>query len=190
MTNNHPVILFPKNYPVYHLANPQDRELAEKNTYGIGRYNEKRTGMYSTELFKGKSGQERNIHLGIDFFAPVGTPVYAYTEGQILFFKYNASAGDYGYTLVAQHGPYYALYGHLNKESIQNKTALQKIQKGEIIGWVGDRNENGGWTPHLHFQLSTQNPKDADMPGVVSEDQLAEALLLYPDPRIVLGPVY
>lgn len=45
----------------------------------------------------------------------------------------------------------------------------------------------GGWPPHVHFQLSWEEPETHDMPGVVSNTQHASALRTYPDPRIVLG---
>jgi peptidoglycan LD-endopeptidase LytH len=136
----------------------------------------------------------RNIHMGIDIFAPVGTPVYSFAPGKIFLFKYNSLPLDYGYTLVTEHDlgnqKIYALYGHLNQRSLEGKVQGQPIQSGEVIAWIGDRHENGGWLPHLHFQISLEEPKDADMPGVVSSENLAQALQKYPDPRIILGPIY
>ena len=55
---------------------------------------------------------------------------------------------------------------------------------------VGDRHENGGWDPHLHFQLSWSDPGTHDMPGVVNPADREEALAKYPDPRMVMGPIY
>jgi murein DD-endopeptidase MepM/ murein hydrolase activator NlpD len=86
--------------------------------------------------------------------------------------------------------PIWALYGHLNSESISNKKIGQKVSRGEIICWMGDKEENGGWEPHLHFQLSIIEPKTHDMPGVVDPKDRAQALVNYPDPRLVLGPIY
>ena len=60
----------------------------------------------------------------------------------------------------------------------------------EVIAWIGDRHENGGWNPHLHFQLSLVRPEVADLPGAVSDADRAHALTLYPDPRLVLGSLY
>ena len=50
--------------------------------------------------------------------------------------------------------------------------------------------ENGGWPPHVHFQLALSEPTTHDMPGVVATSQHAAALDEYPDPRMVLGPLY
>jgi murein DD-endopeptidase MepM/ murein hydrolase activator NlpD len=66
------------------------------------------------------------------------------------------------------------------------------VTKGQVIGRVGDVYENGGWNaPHVHFQLS-MNPPDQphDMPGASSVEDRPKALLQYPDPRYVLGPIY
>jgi murein DD-endopeptidase MepM/ murein hydrolase activator NlpD len=186
----HPVVRLPAGYRVYDLTKgpAPDRKAGE---YGVGRYNEKRPGMYSTELFSGV----RDIHLGIDLSAPAGTPVHAFHDGEILSFAYNSAAGDYGYTIITEHRigstTLYALHGHLSARSIQDKKPGQRFSKGDVIAWIGEPHENGGWPePHLHFQLSWEKPEKCDMPGVVSQEQLHEALKKHPDPRIVLGPLY
>lgn len=43
---------------------------------------------------------------------------------------------------------------------------------------------------HVHFQLCTEPPETHDMPGAVSLEDRKSALLLYPDPRCVLGMLY
>ena len=50
--------------------------------------------------------------------------------------------------------------------------------------------ENGGWNPHLHFQLSRVEPIDCDLPGAVSCAQREWALQAFPDPRLVVGQLY
>lgn len=66
------------------------------------------------------------------------------------------------------------------------------VHKGQMIGKLGDIDENGGWIhSHLHFQLSTKPPDQPhDMPGASSVQDRVEALQQYPDPRYVLGPLY
>jgi murein DD-endopeptidase MepM/ murein hydrolase activator NlpD len=147
--------------------------------------------MYTTELY---ASSRRDIHMGIDIAAPVGTGVHAFADGTIFLFGYNGAPGDYGYTLITRHqwegGALYALFGHLAKESIQGKAEGAPFRQGEVLAWVGPKEENGGWNPHLHFQLSLVEPRTCDLPGVVSEEQREEALRIYPDPRLVLGPIY
>jgi peptidoglycan LD-endopeptidase LytH len=189
----HPVLSLPPDYEVYDFTRGYDPNRARQSAFGIGRYDEDRRGMYTSELFLG-SGEPRTIHMGIDISAPVGTPVYAFYPGEIFLFAYNGAELDYGYTLITKHElgsePLFALYGHLSAKSLAGKEKGQRIAAGETIAWVGDKHENGGWNPHLHFQLCLREPEACDLPGAVSESQRAEALRIYPDPRLVLGPLY
>jgi len=190
-----PVIELPADTPVLDFSKgPIDEPQVARHRFAIGRYNEKRPLVYTTPLFAGTNGQVRDIHMGIDLFAPVGTPVRTFADCEIHLAGYNAAAGDYGHTVVAAYLldglRIYALYGHLDQRSTQAKSSGQKLRRGEVLGWIGDRHENGGWLPHLHFQLSYEKPATPDMPGVVSAQDHAFALLKYPDPRLVLGPIY
>ena len=161
------------------------------DSFSIGRYNEKRPNMYEGDLFEKTN---RFIHMGIDIGAPVGTPVLSFYDGEIFLFKYNDQKLDYGYTIITKHQingqNIYALYGHLSNSSIKNKKIGQKIHSGEIIAYLGSEQENGGWPPHVHFQLSLIEPKECDLPGVVSEKNHDIALKIFPDPRLVLGKIY
>ncbi|RYZ81418.1 MAG: peptidase M23 [Proteobacteria bacterium] len=189
----HPVLLNPEPYEVLDFTGPKspdDPSLFMKSLFTIGRYNEKRPGMYTQALFQGS----RDNHIGIDLGAPAGTPVHAFFEGEIFLFADNQAAGDYGPTLITRHLLHgveiYALHGHLSRRSLEGKKIGQLIQYGEVIGWLGEENENGGWAPHVHFQLSLIAPETADMPGTVSDEDLEAALKIYPDPRVILGPIY
>jgi murein DD-endopeptidase MepM/ murein hydrolase activator NlpD len=146
--------------------------------------------MYSTDLFAGS----RFLHVGIDIGAPVGTPCMAFANGEISHFGYNPADGDYGNVVITKHLldglPLWALYGHLDAASIAGKQVGQPVSAGEVICWMGDKHENGGWEPHLHFQLSLVEPETHDLPGVVAPEDREQALLDYPDPRLVLGPLY
>mmetsp|Transcript_42608 Transcript_42608/g.46247 ORF Transcript_42608/g.46247 Transcript_42608/m.46247 type:complete len:200 (+) Transcript_42608:2-601(+) len=102
----------------------------------------------------------------------------------------------------------WALYGHLDEASIlttnidtkrttittrqQRKKSGEIIKKGEVIGRIGDIDENGGWVhSHLHFQVSIRPPDQPhDMPGASSIGDRNIALNQYFDPRYILGPIY
>tara|TARA_B100000900_G_scaffold339837_1_gene302460 strand:- start:3796 stop:4377 length:582 start_codon:yes stop_codon:yes gene_type:complete len=184
----HPVVHLPEEYEIRDFTT--GNYIPSEYEYDIGRYNELRPGMYSTELFS----DGRFLHIGIDIGAPVGTPCMAFDDGEISHFGYNSADGDYGYVIITKHligdKPIWALYGHLSAESIKDKKIGQKISRGETICWMGDKHENGGWESHLHFQLSIDEPETHDMPGVVSPEERESALKKYPDPRMVLGPIY
>lgn len=164
-------------------------------------------------------GGRRTVHLGIDLSAPVGTPVHAICDGVVHSVGYNPDHGDYGYVIVIEHSwesrttsknrngatatiptpttkrVVWALYGHLDASTVKRTASNQPglpIQKGQVIGRLGDIYENGGWTaPHVHFQLSMKPPDQLhDMPGASSVEDRPTALLQYPDPRYALGPLY
>jgi murein DD-endopeptidase MepM/ murein hydrolase activator NlpD len=188
--NFHPVVMLPKDYEIYDFTQGYDPNRKRDSAYGIGKYGEKRKGMYTTELFKGG----RDIHVGVDIAAPAGSTVHSFFEGSVYLFGNNNQPGDYGFTLITEHWigtqKLYALYGHLSAKSIENKVKGQKIASGEVIAWLGDKTENGGWNPHLHFQLSLETPAVCDMPGAVSDADWPQAQVKFPDPRCVLGPLY
>lgn len=194
----HPVLALPAGYDVYDFTRGYDPERARLSLFGVGRYDEKRKGMYETELFDPKSSDRRDIHVGVDLAAPVGTPIHAFYDGVIYLAAINPAPGDYGGTIITEHHLRYdsndrtiwALHGHLSHASVARVKPGQAVKKGDVLGWLGDKEENGGWNPHVHFQLSWLKPTKCDLPGAVSERDRAQALQDYPDPRLVLGPLY
>ena len=182
------VVILPEEYTVLDLSKGQ--WVPPETIFSIGKYDELRPGMYNTEIFHG----ERFLHVGIDIGAPIGTPCMAFTDGEVSHFGYNPEPGDYGNVLITKHElggvSLWALYGHLSSESIENKILGQKVVAGEVVAWFGDESENGGCEPHLHFELSVIEPETHDMPGVVAPEDREQALKDYPDPRLVLGPIY
>jgi murein DD-endopeptidase MepM/ murein hydrolase activator NlpD len=161
--------------------------------FDVGKYDERRVGMYTTDLF-GTQGNQRDIHIGLDVGGPVGTAVHAIHSGKIHSVGYNPADGDYGHVIVTEHTlanrKVWALHGHLSASSSSKWRAGDDVQRGDVIGWLGAPEENGGWPPHVHFQLSLREPPTHDMPGVVNIAQRAESIELYPDPRMVLGRLY
>lgn len=186
----HPVIKIGRKWNVLDLTKGYDPQAITLDPPSIGRYNEKRRDMYLTSLF----GGTRNIHMGIDIWVPAGTPVYAFSDGKVLSFRNNDNQGDYGPTIVTEHNlegySFYALFGHLTRDSLQKVHEGMALKSGQHFAEVGDSSENGGWVPHLHFQLAVVRPEIPDMPGVVSEEERDEALKGYPDPQLVLGRLY
>ncbi len=194
-----PIMNYPENMKTFDLSKNYNPKYIRLHHWGIGKYNEKRRDMYGASQFNNKptcakaSVGKRNIHMGIDIWTKAGSPIYAFYDGAIAYLQDNARSGDYGPTIVTKHilGDHvlYALFGHLSRGSLQNIEVGDSIKKGEQIATVGSEIVNGGWAPHLHFQLSLQDPAQADMPGVVADKDHEEALELYPDPQIVLGEI-
>ncbi len=207
----HPVMELPECVEVYDFTQSYDPGRALLQPFGIGKYDERRTAaMYQQPLFgaaalSGEGGHQdrREVHMGIDLGAPEGTPVYAFYDGVIYGAAIHQQSGDYGGTVITQHWlgggvgaglSVWALYGHLSHASVhaarKRRFTTRTIAAGECLGWVGVREENGGWNPHLHFQLSLEEPRNCDLPGVVSLRERELARLKFPDPRLVLGPLY
>jgi murein DD-endopeptidase MepM/ murein hydrolase activator NlpD len=90
-------------------------------------------------------------HLGVDYAAPQGTPVWAVADGTVISCGWN---GGYGKQVVLRHAKgYQSMYGHLSGYGpgiSKGKTVRQK----QIIGYVGSTGLSTG--PHLDFRL-TQN---------------------------------
>lgn len=185
-----PVVRYEGDWYVFDLTERYDPEFIERVTWGIGRYNEKRPAMYLAPQYEGR----RNIHMGIDFWTPAGEPVYAFFDGVVCYLADNDQEGNYGPTVVTRHTldgvDLYALHGHLSRESLREHKEGSPVSRGEQIATIGSREVNGGWSPHLHFQLSYEDPGGADMPGVVAEVNREEALRKFPDPRLILGDLY
>jgi len=141
---------------------------------GIGGYGEIRP-FYTTDAYKieGNNGpQWRTMHIGTDFWSAKETEVLAFWEGEIISIQNNDNPCDYGPTLILKHVvardlTFYTLYGHLSKESLSQHKVGQNVAKGELIGWTGNQSVNGGWPPHLHFQIILDLlGNTGDFPGV------------------------
>ena len=84
--------------------------------------------------------------------------------------------------------PFFTLYGHLSVDSLTGLRAGRRIAKGERIASLGTPDVNGGWTPHLHFQVMTDLlDLGTDFPGVARPSQREVWLSFCPDPSRLLG---
>ena len=184
----HPVVVLPPGAPVLDLTAPWP---TAGPRWSIGRYDEDRA-IYTQALFQGAA--PRTVHMGIDLGGPAGAPVYAARDGVVRRAGALPDPGDYGHALVLEHvlddRPVFALYGHLAAASLAQSPVGRVVQAGDLLGWLGAPDENGGWPPHLHFQLSWDCPPTHDLPGAVSRADRAAALARYPDPQRMLGPLY
>ncbi len=93
-----------------------------------------------------KMGDQQIRHLGMDFYAPLGTPVAAINNGRI---KKSYFDPVYGNSIFIDHGGgIFSLYLHLDKILIKEG---DRVNKGQVIGRVG---QTGLATaPHLHLSI-------------------------------------
>ncbi len=88
----------------------------------------------------------RKMHAGIDFSAPIGTPIYATGDGVIKVVKKTYASGN---MIKLDHGfGYVTLYLHMDRFNVKKG---QKVKRGEIIGYVG--NTGKSTAPHLHYEV-------------------------------------
>jgi murein DD-endopeptidase MepM/ murein hydrolase activator NlpD len=153
--------------------------------YGVGGYLEHRIIYEAHENFATNADDFRNIHLGIDLWAPAGTPVFAPLAGIVHSYQVNRGSGNYGPTIILYHPAenIYSLYGHLGMEDMAEIDEGMTFDAGELLCHLGNSDENGGWPPHLHFQLiRDMQGFHGDYPGVCSKRDVAFYAENCPDP--------
>jgi murein DD-endopeptidase MepM/ murein hydrolase activator NlpD len=93
------------------------------------------------------------MHTGLDFAAPIGTPIYATGNGTVT--EANYDAGGYGNHVIIDHGyGYETLYGHMFKMKAR---VGQKVKRGDVIGWIGSTGKSTG--PHCHYEVIKNGDK-------------------------------
>ncbi|WEX10863.1 M23 family metallopeptidase [Chelativorans sp. AA-79] len=88
------------------------------------------------------------IHKGVDWTAPVGTPVFAAFDGEVAF---AGEAGEYGNLVRISHpGGRETRYAHLERFAPAARSGTA-VKTGDVVGYVGTTGLSTG--PHLHFEL-------------------------------------
>ncbi|MCX7549740.1 aminotransferase class III-fold pyridoxal phosphate-dependent enzyme [Xanthomarina sp. F2636L] len=168
-------------------------QVEKPNTLFAGGYLETRP-FYSTKAYQkeGNSGSEyRTMHLGVDFWVNENTPIHTPFDGQVYNIYNNGNYRDYGPTLILEHKtdngiPFYTLYGHLSESSLNLVRKGQKINKGDLMAYVGNSNENGSWSPHLHFQIMLDMlDYQQDFPGVAFPNNVSVWSSLCTNPNVL-----
>jgi murein DD-endopeptidase MepM/ murein hydrolase activator NlpD len=92
------------------------------------------------------------MHKGVDFAAPIGTPVYAGGNGIIEMVGVN---GGYGkYIRIRHNNEYKTAYAHLSSYK-KGMSKGVRVNQGDVIGYVGSTGRSTG--PHLHYEIIYQN---------------------------------
>lgn len=157
-----------------------------------GGYLEQRDIYDSFDLFKAQTSSRRNIHLGIDIWAPLNHEIFLPISGTVHSFKDNTEPGSYGPTIIVKHTinqvNFYTLYGHLSKHSLKNLYEGKVMKSGEMLAYLGSSKENGGYAPHLHFQVIKEiGANFGDFPGVCSKHELEYYKQICPDPSFLIN---
>lgn len=110
-------------------------------------------------------------HKGVDFAVPIGTPVLAVGDGEVVQAKRSAGAGNY---VAIRHGrQYMTRYMHMKKLLVKPG---DKVKRGDRIGLSGSTGRSTG--PHLHYEIwinnQAVNPLTAKLPrteGLTGKDR-------------------
>jgi 4-aminobutyrate aminotransferase-like enzyme/Ser/Thr protein kinase RdoA (MazF antagonist) len=165
-------------------------------TLGLGPWGERRI-IYTAPFFESvlAEGKRRNVHLGLDIFAPAGTEMFTPLAATVVAATINPEPQDYGGLILLEHEPepglrFWTLWGHLDHASARERRIGERLEAGAFVARLGDYAENGGWAPHVHLQLITVPYEDASIvPGVGEEDFIPIWEDLYPRPYDFAGLV-
>ena len=124
----------------------------------------------------------RRPHLGVDYAAPIGTPVLAIGDGKVIKTGYSKGNGN---MVKIQHNSVYATaYLHLSRYGKGVKSGAY-VKQGDVIGYVGSTGLSTG--PHLDFRFYKNgypvDPLKVEAPPV--EPVKEENLLAYDSIRVL-----
>ena len=171
------------------------KNFGDEDGFWLGYYQEPRL-IYTSHAFrKGawKASNRRTVHMAVDGFAPAGTPVFAPLHGEVFAADNRSGNQDYGGVIILRHvtpdgDSFYTLYGHLDPEFLGQVKPGDIIERGQKFCHLGDPTQNGGWAPHVHFQLAlTTEGLEADWPGVADPDELDFWGEVFPNPAALLN---
>ncbi|RLV58875.1 peptidase M23 [Parashewanella curva] len=100
-------------------------------------------------------------HNGVDYVAPVGTPIKATGRGKVIASSYNKYNGNY--VFIKHNDTYTTKYLHLKRRKVRKG---QSIKQGQIIGTLGSTGRVTG--AHLHYEFIVngvhRNPRTVKLP--------------------------
>lgn len=104
------------------------------------------------------------MHTGIDYSAPMGTPIIAAGNGIVEEQGHKGQNGNY--TRIRHANGYQTAYSHMTGRWPPDVKPGSKVRQGQIIGYLGNTGLSTG--PHLHFEILVSNrfvdPMSIQMP--------------------------
>lgn len=106
----------------------------------------------------------RKFHNGVDYRAPMGSPILAAGDGVVV--KISSEIGYGKYVRIQHEGGYTTTYAHIEGTSKDLKVG-DRVAQGQLIAYVGSTGYSTG--PHLYYELkvgdSYEDPTKAQMPA-------------------------
>jgi murein DD-endopeptidase MepM/ murein hydrolase activator NlpD len=94
----------------------------------------------------------RRPHYGIDYAAPIGTPVESVGDGIVKFKGWKGGFGNY--VEISHPNNFVTCYGHL-RDFAKGIAVGAKVRQGQTIGYIGSSGLSTG--PHLDFRIRQGN---------------------------------
>jgi len=112
-------------------------------------------GYYLRPIVGGRKTQGIHGYNGVDLASPIGTPILAAADGEVIISRFGGWNGGYGNYIVIRHSNgTQTLYAHTSRNNV---SAGDTVKQGDVIGLVGTSGKSTG--PHLHFEIrGAKNP--------------------------------
>ena len=91
-------------------------------------------------------GNRTRAHKGTDYAAPVGTPIIATADGEVI--EATRRGGNGIYAKIRHNGTYSTQYLHMRALNVKKG---QRVKQGDIIGWIGMTGNTSG--PHVCYRF-------------------------------------
>lgn len=132
----------------YEMADSFQNPMAN---YVINNHN--RFGEYLSDFSSYHAGEDLQVAAAV----ALNTEVRAIANGRVVWVQKNSAAKGYGQAVVIEHKlpdntQIISIYGHLSRQKYLI-TPDQDVVKGQLLGYIGETWENGGWAPHLHMGI-------------------------------------
>lgn len=132
----------------------------------------------------------RRPHYGVDYAAPLGTPVISVGEGEVIEARYRGANGNI--VKIRHNGTYTTAYLHLNGFASGIRSGV-KVKQGQVIGYVGKTGRVTG--VHLDYRVYKDgqpvNPLSINLPPskAISDENMSEFKALVNRYRFQLGQI-
>ena len=92
--------------------------------------------------------KDLRIHWGVDYAAPMGSPILAGGDGVVQVAKYNGAYGNY--IKIRHNSEFSTAYGHMKGFAKGIRPGV-RVKQGQLIGYVGSTGRSTG--PHVHYEV-------------------------------------
>lgn len=156
LSNESEIFNFFKSYSIQEFDDYFNSLMQNSNTnFLIGKYGEDRKKLFENFGIERFTKNGKTLHAGIDIFMPALSKVTLPEDAKLIESKKDTEIGGYGHYLIYECKKVFLLFGHVYPQVYL--TVGETYNKGEIIATLSKIEDNGGYLPHLHFQVLKKN---------------------------------